>query len=166
MHDSSLDVWRLLGLWQHRIFTLHLFTQAFMNITSTFSIQVLTQSRIRLRVPDLLLVMFWKLARPLETSRQGRTGPWRPNSWRLMMMIILSVIVLCLWAMWLLIVTGLLSRGQGPEGPATGHLDPGFSWISCVYEQMLRWYPRCQVATTCFSCSPPDLNLVVNPVYM
>ena len=25
---------------------------------------------------------------------------------------------------------------------------------------MLRWFPRLQVATTCFSCSPPDLNLV------
>jgi hypothetical protein len=29
---------------------------------------------------------------------------------------------------------------------------------------MLRWFPRFQVATTCFSCSPPDLyvNLLVN----
>ena len=27
------------------------------------------------------------------------------------------------------LVTGLLSRGQGPEGPATGHLDTGFSWF-------------------------------------
>ena len=26
---------------------------------------------------------------------------------------------------------------------------------------MLRWFPRLQVATTRFSCSPPDLNLVV-----
>ena len=47
------------------------------------------------------------------------------------------------------------------EGPATGHLDTGFSWFPCVYKQMLRWFPRFQVATTCFSCSPPDLNLVV-----
>ena len=80
----------------------------------------------------------------------------------------LSVIVLCVCAMWFLItlVTGLLSRGQSPEGPARGHLDAGFSWFSCVHEQMLIWYPRCQVATTCFSCSPPHLNLVVNPVYM
>jgi len=29
------------------------------------------------------------------------------------------------------------------------------SWFPCVHEQMLRWYPRCQVATTCFSWSPP-----------
>ena len=56
---------------------------------------------------------------------------------------------------------GLLARSQYSEGPATGHLDTGFSWFSCVYKQMLRWFPRLQVATTCFSCSPPDLNLVV-----
>ena len=56
---------------------------------------------------------------------------------------------------------GLLTRSQYSEGPATGHLDTGFSWFPCVYKQMLRWFPRFQVATTCFSCSPPDLNLVV-----
>ena len=55
----------------------------------------------------------------------------------------------------------LLARSQYSEGPATGHLDTGFSWFSCVYTQMLRWFPGFQVATTCFSCSPPDLNLVV-----
>ena len=42
-----------------------------------------------------------------------------------------------------------------------GYLDTGFSWFPCVYKQMLRWFPRFQVATTCFSCSPPDLNLLV-----
>ena len=30
-----------------------------------------------------------------------------------------------------------------------------------VYKQMLRRFPTFQVATTCFSCSPPDLNLLV-----
>jgi len=25
---------------------------------------------------------------------------------------------------------------------------------------MLRWFPRLQAATTCFSCSPPDLNFL------
>ena len=55
---------------------------------------------------------------------------------------------------------GLLARSQYSEGPATGHLDTGFSWFPCVYKQMLRWFPRLQVATTCFSCSSPDLNLV------
>ena len=47
------------------------------------------------------------------------------------------------------------------EGPATGHLDTVFSWFPSVYKQILRWFPRFQVATTCFSCSPPDLNLLV-----
>ena len=56
---------------------------------------------------------------------------------------------------------GLLARSQYPEGPATGHLDTGFSGFPCVYKQMLRWFPRFQVATTCFSCSPPDLNFLV-----
>ena len=56
---------------------------------------------------------------------------------------------------------GLLTRSQYSEGPAIGHLDTGFSWFPCVYKQMLRWFPRFQVATTCFSCSPPDLNLIV-----
>jgi hypothetical protein len=56
---------------------------------------------------------------------------------------------------------GLLVRSQYSEGPATGHLDRGFSWFPCVYKRMLRRFPRFQVATTCFSCSPPDLNLVV-----
>jgi hypothetical protein len=57
---------------------------------------------------------------------------------------------------------GLLARGQYSEGPATGHLDTGFSWFPCVFKQMLRWFPTLQVATTRFSCSPPDVNLVAN----
>ena len=35
--------------------------------------------------------------------------------------------------------------------------DTGFSWFPCVYKRMLRWFPSFQVATTCLSCSPPDL---------
>jgi hypothetical protein len=27
---------------------------------------------------------------------------------------------------------------------------------------MLRWFPRLKVVTACFSCSPPDANLVAN----
>ena len=53
----------------------------------------------------------------------------------------------------------LLARSQYSEGPATGHLDTVFSWFPCVYKQMLRRLPTFQVATACFSCSPPDLNL-------
>ena len=45
---------------------------------------------------------------------------------------------------------GLLARSQYSEGPVTGHLDTGFSWFPSVYKQMLRWFPRFQVATTCF----------------
>ena len=56
---------------------------------------------------------------------------------------------------------GLLARSQYSEVPATDHLDTGFSWFPCVYKQTLRWFPRFHVATTCFSCSPPDLNLLV-----
>jgi hypothetical protein len=29
---------------------------------------------------------------------------------------------------------GLLARSQYMEGPATGHLDTGFSWFPCVYK--------------------------------
>ena len=43
--------------------------------------------------------------------------------------------------------------------PATS--TQGFLGFPVPEKQMLRWFPRFQVATTCFSCSPPDLNLVV-----
>ena len=57
---------------------------------------------------------------------------------------------------------GLLARSQYSEGPATGHLVTGFLlWFPCVYKQTLRRFPTFQVATTCFSCSRPDLNLLV-----
>jgi hypothetical protein len=56
----------------------------------------------------------------------------------------------------------LLARSQYSEGPATGHLDTGFSWFPCVYKHMLRWLLCSQVATTCFSCSPPGLKLNVS----
>jgi hypothetical protein len=36
----------------------------------------------------------------------------------------------------------MLARSQYSEGPATGHLDTGFSCFPCVYKQMLRWLPR------------------------
>jgi len=61
---------------------------------------------------------------------------------------------------------GLLVRVQYSEGPATGHLDTGFSWFPCVYKQMLRRFPTFQVATTCFSCSPPDLKFSSNQFHI
>ena len=76
------------------------------------------------------------------------------------------VVILCVFVVlcvhcFITLDAGLLARSQYSEGPATGHLDTGFSWFPCVYKQMLRWFPTFQVATACFSCSPPDLNLVV-----
>jgi len=56
---------------------------------------------------------------------------------------------------------GLLAISQYLEGPATGHIDTGFSWFPCVYKRMLRRFPSFQVATACISCSPPDLNFLV-----
>ena len=83
-----------------------------------------------------------------------------------------SVIILCVFLLSFVLfyyvciavlhtlVAGMPARSQYLEGPATSHLDTGFSWFPCVYKQMLRWFPRLQVATACFSCSPPDLNFL------
>jgi len=61
---------------------------------------------------------------------------------------------------------GMLARSRYSEGPATGHLDTGFSWFPCVYKQMLRRFPTFPAATTCFSYSPPDVNsLVTNFIF-
>ena len=40
---------------------------------------------------------------------------------------------------------GLLARSQYPEGPATGHLDTGFSWSFCpqANAQMVPQFPSC-----------------------
>ena len=58
------------------------------------------------------------------------------------------------------LVAWLLARSQYPESPATGHLGTVFSWFPCVYKRMLRWFPRLQVATAWFPCSPPELNFL------
>ena len=57
------------------------------------------------------------------------------------------VVMLCVFVDYVCIAVltldaGLLARSQYPEGPATGHLDTGFSWFPCVYKRMLRWFPR------------------------
>ena len=58
------------------------------------------------------------------------------------------------------LVAGLLARSQNPEGPANGNFGTGFSWFPCVKKRMLRRFPRLQVATAYFSCSPPVLNFL------
>jgi len=54
--------------------------------------------------------------------------------------IIINFMCIC-WTMYALLFStleaGLLARSQYSEGPATGHLDTGFSWFPCVYKQML-----------------------------
>jgi hypothetical protein len=89
-----------------------------------------------------------------------------------LVVVVLGVLLLCFCTMGLLLlsyvyllyyvriavytlVAGLLARSQYSEGPVTGHLDTGFSWFPCVYKRMLRWFPRFQVATTCFSLAIP-----------
>ena len=78
--------------------------------------------------------------------------------------VLLSSYVYLLYYVCIAVLTldaGLLARSQYPEGPATCHLDTGFSWFHCVYKRMLRWFSSFQAATTCLSCSPPDLNFLV-----
>ena len=54
------------------------------------------------------------------------------------------------------------NRLWSPEGPATGHLGTAFlGFPVSVYKQMLRWFPVLQVATACFSCSPPGFKFLV-----
>jgi len=54
--------------------------------------------------------------------------------------VLLSSYVYLLYCVCIAVFTldaGLLARSQYSEGPATGHLDTGFSWFPCVYQQML-----------------------------
>ena len=77
--------------------------------------------------------------------------------------------VYLLYYMCIVILTldaGLLATSQYPEGPATGHIDTGFPWFPCVYKRMLRRFQSFQVATTCLSCSPPDLNFLVTFLFV
>jgi len=68
---------------------------------------------------------------------------------------------MCIFSLFFTLNAGLPATGQYSEGPPTGHLVTGFSWFPCAQKQMLRWIPTFQVATTCFSCSTPELNVVV-----
>ena len=66
--------------------------------------------------------------------------------------VLLSSYVYLLYCVCIAVFTldaGLLARSHYSEGPATGHLDIGLSWFPFVYKQMLKWFPRFQVATAC-----------------
>jgi len=54
------------------------------------------------------------------------------------------------------------AKGQYSVFSATDHLGTRSSRFCGVYMQTLRLFPSFQVATKCFSFSPPNLNLVVN----
>src|SRR5215475_240963 len=56
---------------------------------------------------------------------------------------------------------GLLARCHCSDvlRPATS-IQVYFLCFPVSLKQMLRWFPSSQVATACFSCSPPDVNLV------
>jgi hypothetical protein len=80
--------------------------------------------------------------------------------------LVCNVVILCVFVMLCVyccftLDAGLLARSQYSEVPATGHLDIEFSWFPYVYKRMLRCFSSFQVATTWFSCSPPDLNFLV-----
>jgi len=54
--------------------------------------------------------------------------------------VLLSFFVYLLYYACIVVFTldaGLLARSQYSEGPATGHLDTGFSRFPCAYKQML-----------------------------
>ena len=46
--------------------------------------------------------------------------------------VVLCVLLSYVYTFFFTLDTGLLARSQCSEGPATGHLDTGFSWFSCV----------------------------------
>jgi len=46
--------------------------------------------------------------------------------------IVCVFVVLCVCIAVFTLDAGLLARSQYSEGPATGHLDTGFSWFLCV----------------------------------
>jgi len=52
--------------------------------------------------------------------------------------VVLCVVILCVFVVlcghcfFFTLDVGLLARSQYSEGPATGHLDTGFSWFPCA----------------------------------
>ena len=56
----------------------------------------------------------------------------------IVVVILCVFVVLCVHCFFFTSYAGLLASSQYSEGPATGHLDTGFSWFPCAYKQMLR----------------------------
>ena len=48
------------------------------------------------------------------------------------MAVIFHTFLLLFYYFFFTLDTGLLARSQYSEGPATGHLDTGFSWFPCA----------------------------------
>ena len=59
-----------------------------------------------------------------------------------------------------ILVAWLLARSQHTEDHTTGHLDTGFFLVSLCLKANAEMVPKLQVATACFSCSPPELNFL------
>jgi len=62
----------------------------------------------------------------------------------IVVVVLCVIVVLCVHCclFFFTLDAGPLARSQYSEGPATGHLDIGFSWFPCVYKQMLKWFPK------------------------
>ena len=73
---------------------------------------------------------------------------------------LVSFFTMCVLLSYMNLVSGFLTKVSIRKvlRPATSALF--FFWFPCVYKQMLRWFSTLRVATTCFSCSPPDFNLL------
>ena len=50
----------------------------------------------------------------------------------IVVVILCVFVVVCVHCFFFTLDAGLLARSQYSEGPATGHLDTGFSWFPCA----------------------------------
>ena len=70
----------------------------------------------------------------------------------------------CLHFNYFALDAGLLARSQYSEGPATGHLDAGFSWFPYALKQVLSDSQCSKLPLYASHICPPDLNLVVTNI--
>ena len=59
------------------------------------------------------------------------------------------------------VVYSLRKASYGPKHVACIFVSNKHVFDGYLYPFSLRWFPSFQVATTCLSCSPPDLNSLV-----